>query len=289
MKKLLPLFLLFLATSVFAQKAPQAYSPEVTKAFAFDLYQNGFYQEAESEFLRYLYTSSQVDETALLTLATIYNNENNLSGINWICNNFLEDLKNSTKPGTEIKLGTEEKLFLSQGRMIFKTGDRGGFSDFKTKLNPSLDSYSLDFKNIIVLSDLILNLNFSEAKNLALEATSNNQTFADLSNSLNEYKLKKPGLGLFLSMICPGAGKWYSGSFSQGLSSFLSVGGFAAATVYTGIESQWKSWRPYVFGTCGLVLWITDIYGAYQASKRYNATLYRELCETTETVYETLF
>lgn len=271
--------MIILSFSAFAQKAPDPYSPEVTKNFAFDLYQTGFYDEAESEFRRYLFTTSTIDENAVLTLTSIYNEKNNLTGINWIFQNIRPQLS----------IASKEKIDLVQGRLIFRNGDRDNFSQFTTSIQNDFENYSLDFKNLIPLSNLILYRNFEEAKELAKKAAEQNQIFIDVSNSLNDYREKSPGLALTLSMLLPGGGKFYTGSYSQGLSSLLSVASFASACVYSGIDSEWKSWQPYVYGGCGLVLWIVDIYGSYQSAKRYNAALYRDLCTTTEKVYEEIF
>lgn len=278
-KLLLPLSLIFFSFSLSAQKAPDPYSPEVTKNFAFDLYQTGFYDEAESEFRRYLFTTSDIDDNAVITLASIYNEKNNLTGINWITLNIRPKLNFAAK----------EKVDIVQGRLLFRNGDRDNFAQFADSIQNDLENFSLDFKNLIPLSNLILFRNFEEAKELAKNAAEQNQIFIDVSNSLNEYKEKSPGLALTLSMLLPGAGKFYTGSYSQGITSLLSVASFASACAYSGIESEWKSWKPYVYGGCGLVLWIVDIYGSYQSAKRYNAALYRDLCTTTEQVYEEIF
>lgn len=285
MKNKTKIFLIFInlavAASAFGQKnLPGAYSAEISKAFAFDLYQTGFYSEAETELKRYFFTTTApIDETAVLTLNSIYNSQDNLSGCQWIFQNLF----------SKVSLPSQEKLNLVYGRLIFKTQDAEKFAAFRTDISSSFEQYSLDFKNLIQISDLILSKNIEDAKVLTQNAAELNQDFAVLSECIGNYKLKSAGLSLFLSMICPGAGKWYCGSFSQGASSFISIASFVTATVYTGIQSEWKSWQPYVYGSCGLILYIVDCYGAYQAAKRYNQAAYRTLCTTTEDVYEALY
>lgn len=283
MKKTFFIFiaLTFFSISLIAQQKnlPGAYSPEVTKNFAFDLYQTGFLEEAETEFRRYLFTTDKIDETAIITLGTIYNQKDNLSGINWITDNFYPRLT----------LKTNEKISLIHGRLIFKTLDLQSFTDFQNFLEPDFSKFSLDFQNIILISQNILQKDIDKAKENVAAAKETNVVFSYIEASLNDYKLKKPGLALGLSLVCPGAGKMYVGSFGQGFSSFLTFASFTSAAVYTGIDSHWKSWRPYVFGTGSLVIYIVEAYGAYQAARRYNATLYRELCESTDYVYEELF
>lgn len=281
MKKLIYILITaIIALPCFGQKAPNPYSPEITKEFAFDLYQTGFYDEAETEFRRYLFTAgTSIDENALLTLNTIYDSKNDMAGNDWIFENF----------NTTLSPFALEKISLTKSKLILNTQDAIAFENFQQSIGDRANNFSLDFHNIIGISQLVLANNITEARAKAAAATEDNLLFSPLSLYLNDYKTKSPGLALFLSMICPGAGKWYTSSFGQGASSFLTIGSFVGATVYSGIKSDWKSWRTYVYGTCGAILYIVDIYGSYQSAKRYNNRIYKELVENTEKIYEVLY
>ncbi len=155
-----------------------------------------------------------------------------------------------------------------------------------------LNTFSQDFADLIKASGFVLNKNITDLSQLctlSVEAQGESSPFLKLGELASSYKLKKPGVALLLSTLIPGSGKWYTGSFGAFASSFLTIGTFAAGTVVTGIQSNWKSWQPYVFGVCGLVLYIADLYGSYQSAKRYNDVLYRHLCDETEKIYETLY
>ncbi len=277
------------ANQIFAQEV-SAYAPSTVKAFADSLYSQGFLSQAEGEYKRYLFSvefSSQEEavqsldfQSSLSTLCNIYRAQQNITGINWLENNFYTNAQQQTK----------QRLKLLQGKYIFMERNAPAFKDFYQPLD--LDSFTPDFSNLVKASDYVLNKNIDELSKLCTQINQlqgDNSLFISLGELSNSYKLKKPGVALLLSSLIPGSGRWYTGSFAAFTGSFLSVGSFVAGTVVTGIQSQWKSWQPYVFGACGLVLYIVDLYGSYQSAKRYNDALYRQLCEETEKIYEAVY
>ena len=86
-KSILLIITLFMVTRVFAQNA---YSPEMLKAFADDLYVQGFWDEAESEYKRYFFAvnNAAIDDNSVLNLSHIYFQEKNKTGIEWINSNL---------------------------------------------------------------------------------------------------------------------------------------------------------------------------------------------------------
>lgn len=266
------------------------YAPSTVKAFADSLYNQGFLLQAEGEYKRYLFSvqfdsqeeavQSSEFQSSLNALCNIYKTQQNKTGILWLEKNFYRNARQETK----------QNIKLLQGKYIFMERNAPAFKEFYQPL--SLDSFTPDFSNLIRASDFVLNKNLDELSKLCtqiIQLQGDGSIFQKLEQLSSSYKLKKPGVALMLSSVLPGSGKWYTGSFSAFIGSFLSIGSFAAGTVVTGIQTQWKSWQPYVFGACGLVLYIVDLYGSYQSAKRYNDALYRHLCEETEKLYEVVY
>ncbi len=266
------------------------YAPTTVKAFADSLYSQGFLSQAEAEYKRYLFSfdfNSQFEaaqtlefQSSLNSLCNIYKTQQNKTGINWLKNNFYSNADNSVR----------QRMNLLQGKYVFMERNAAAFEQFSGLLE--LNTFSQDFADLIKASGFVLNKNITDLSQLctlSVEAQGESSPFLKLGELASSYKLKKPGVALLLSTLIPGSGKWYTGSFGAFASSFLTIGTFAAGTVVTGIQSNWKSWQPYVFGVCGLVLYIADLYGSYQSAKRYNDVLYRHLCEETEKIYETLY
>ena len=265
-----------------ASAVPSAYEPEVLKAFADSLYNDGFLTQAEGEYKRYLFSLSEEaaadnnTQNSLLALTNIYKQQQNVSGIKWLDDNFYSVAQTPVK----------EKINFVKAEFIFKERNTQSFDVFATSILSERKDFSTTFNNLIDVSSLVLSKDIDGLKNFCPGVASINPDYEKLNELSQSYKLKSPGLALFFSTVLPGSGKWYTGSLGAFFSSFMTIGSFAAGTVITGIQTEWKSWQPYVFGTCGAVIYIAELYGAYQSAKRYNAALYRVLCEETEKLYE---
>lgn len=284
-------FFLFVAGACFAQTSPAPFDPPIIKAFADSLYEEGFLAQAEGEYKRYLFSIDDITalstiqqqefQSSLLSLCNIYKKQNNKDGINWLKNAFFEPALPEVK----------EKINLLQGQFIFKERNTDSFSRFASSDSMEKQSalFTPDFVNLVKASDLLLKKDISTLSDLCSTLVPQFINFEKLAELSSSYKTKSPGFALFLSTIIPGSGKWYTGSFGSFVSSFLAIGTFAAGTVVTGIQTEWKSWQPYVFGACGLVLYIAEIYGAYQSAKRYNDSLFRIMCEETDRLYDVIY
>ena len=266
-----------------AYAAPSPYEPEVLIAFADSLYNDGFLSQAEGEYKRFLFTlpedQSKADKNAqssLLALTNIYKSQNNVGGITWLKENFYSQAQTPVK----------EKINFVQAQFIFKERDTQSFNLFANSILPERIDFSPDFKDLVDVSQLLLNNDIGGLRAFCSGLAIRNPDYESLYELTKSYKLKSPGLALFFSTFVPGSGKWYTGSFGAFASSFIAIASFAAGSVVTGIQSEWKSWQPYVFGSCGLVLYIAELYGSYQSAKRYNSALFRALCEETEKLYE---
>ncbi len=274
----------------YSEQTPAPYAASTLKAFADSLYNEGFLSQAESQYKLYLFSfdfnsQPQVEQNldfqaSLSSLCNIYKSQQNKSGINWLKKNFYR----------YAQLPLKEEINLIQGKYIFMERKADDFEAFSRPLET--ESFSPDFSRLLKASAFVLNKDIQPLKELCsldVQSQGESSNFIKLGELADSYKLKKPGAALFLSMLLPGSGKWYTGSFGAFTGSFLSIGSFIAGTVFTGIQTKWKSWQPYIFGACGLVLYIADLYGSYQSAKRYNDALYRHLCEETEAIYEKLY
>lgn len=283
MKKLICLSLLtYLSFSIFSQTqtiTSDAYSPENTKAFANDLFDNGFWDEAESEYKRYLFSTNQNDEATIFALTTIYNEQNNKTGIMWLENNFADSLR----------IPVREKIDFTYSKLLFLERNPTDLAAFTQSINQNMDSYSKQFQFLLTLSSDVLQQNITQATETAKNASQTYDIFSPTYTLLSEYKTKSPGTALFLSIICPGAGKIYTGSIPAFTTSFLTISTFVAGTIYSVNEYGWQNWRPYIFGGCALILYIVDIYGSYQGALRYNDAQNRKLCEEIDKIYEALY
>ncbi|MBR1769614.1 MAG: hypothetical protein IJ748_04060 [Bacteroidales bacterium] len=90
----------------------------------------------------------------------------------------------------------------------------------------------------------------------------NEQALDSIYLNLKNYKAKSPFLSACLSAIAPGLGKIYAGSLGEGLSSFVTVGSFAAIATENWIKHGFVDWRTILFTSIGTVFYIGNIYGS---------------------------
>lgn len=74
---------------------------------------------------------------------------------------------------------------------------------------------------------------------------------------------KSPVLAAAASAVIPGLGKVYAGELAEGISSFLTVGSFAAITAENWSRNGFTNWKTLLFGTIGAIFYIGNIYGSY--------------------------
>ncbi len=65
------------------------------------------------------------------------------------------------------------------------------------------------------------------------------------------------------SAVVPGLGKVFSGRFDEAITSFVTVGTFAAFTAECWIKCGPTDWKTILFGTLGSIFYIGNIYGTY--------------------------
>jgi hypothetical protein len=151
--------------------------------------------------------------------------------------------------------------------------------DYSSFVNNTRKSYNVsdDLSDLLDLSLKIYIKDFASAKIMTKQFVQKSDLFVSLDNHLEKYKVKKPGLALFLSAICPGLGKVYNGAYAQGFSAFVSVASFASACAYFSYNNGIKDWKTWTFGAMGAGLWVVDVYGAFSGAKRFNKASYRNL------------
>ena len=273
-----------------------AFSKEAVKGFADELYLQGFFDEAASEYRRFLFISNDFTPQntenieAISSLCSIYRLQNNKTGSQWLFNNFFKITS----------LPLQEQLVKLYSQLTFKERNSQDFSTLFTTAKPFIKDFSQELQFLLPFSTKILSQDINGAQKICREFSDNiekssltkeimNENLTKLINQCNSYKTKSPGLALFLSSIFPGAGRWYTGSLRGGFSSFIYVGSFTAGTVYSAIKFGWQDWRPYTFGTVAVCFYAAELYGAYKSAQRYNQYLYNAICEQTDAVYEEIY
>lgn len=284
-RKLLIFFLILLLSSLcYTQEqitfeSPSAYSDDKVKAFADDLFLNGFLDEAAGEYRRYLFSTNNIDPSAVLQLAEIYRITKNNDGILWLGNTFA----------SKIPTADAFKIVVLQGKTLFCRNNYEEFVKYHAEINSDIIFSSETFSVLLDVSQMIMKKNISSVQPYILTHAPNNADLHLLAEQCVSYKEKNPVAAVLLSAILPGAGRWYTGSFLSGCSSFLSMASLGGLIWYTSYHYGWSNWRPWVF--CGIAAfsYTVELYGAGKSAVRYNDDAYRKIIQTTESVYDKLY
>lgn len=271
MKKIFLTFILLTTTfSIFSQNR-DFYSSEMTKKFADDLYVNGFFEEAGSEYMRYMFMTEKPDFGAFDNLTNIFRNTKNYEKIDW-----LEQYKSIYPQENSGKFNFIHAESMFARKLPFPY--QNNFFDS--------DSHQL----IVSLSNEILNFNYKKCveqiNSFYPDPESAKKEFTILKEQCQNYSEKSPLLALSLSAILPGSGKWYGDSFRSGFGSFLSIGIAGAGTYWCYKEYGISSWRTIALGSSTVISYIVELYGSYQNAKRVNAAKQNNIRNTMSKIYE---
>ena len=184
--------------------APAPFAPSTVKAFADSLYSEGFLTQAEGEYKRYLFSvdtsledalSADVEfQSSLMSLCNIYKEQENKEGIVWLKQSFYPYAATTLK----------EKMNVLQAGYVFKERNLTSFSLLEQDFETEGISFSTDFTRVIKASDFVLNRNIKGLSEFCSEVSADTDLFGTLGQLSSSYKLKSPGLALFLSSIIPG-------------------------------------------------------------------------------------
>jgi len=113
--------------------------------------------------------------------------------------------------------------------------------------------------------------------------------YAPLVKDAGEVRYRKPWLGMMMSILVPGTGKFYAGQFADGITALMIVGltGFQA---YRVLKNEGTN-SIFGWGLAGVAFtfYSANIYGSHRAVRRYNERIDRRLRKRTEAVMERVF
>ncbi|MCR4954476.1 MAG: hypothetical protein K6A43_10430, partial [Treponema sp.] len=206
---------------------PDAFSQIAVKSFADELFLQGFFDEAETEYRRYLFitnaagtkntdssknmteNSTNADsESAISALSSIYNTTNNISGAKWLFNNFFFDSTVNSTPNLQ-EQNLQENLLKLYSRLVFAERNYDDFSSLFETANPFINNFSTEVQFILPFSQKLLAHDISGALQICkttktpLTNSIMSENLSSLLKSCSSYKTKSPGLALFLSSIFP--------------------------------------------------------------------------------------
>ena len=155
-------------------------------------------------------------------------------------------------------------------------------------LNNNLTS---EEKLIMQLNAELLNRKWSTANQLFNKGYMDTTKF----HLLSEYKkiideginlkYKSPALALGFSAIVPGAGKFYTKDWKDGLIALITVGA-SAWQAYTGFYKKGlNSTYGWIYGGIGIGFYTGNLYGSLKAAKKYNQRINEKVHKKAQEIF----
>ncbi len=163
----------------------------------------------------------------------------------------------------------QDSIFLDRLRQFDEPGPRT-FSPYVKALHVLflLDDFNLEPASRI----LELNSDITD-----FYGTNRHTELSNLTGSMMNRRFKSPVLGGALSALVPGLGKVYAGRWSDGVSSFITVGG-NAWIAYEGFRDKGgDSLRGWLFAGLGAVFWAGNVYGSVVAVRLRNVQIHESI------------
>lgn len=137
-------------------------------------------------------------------------------------------------------------------------------------------SYEYSVKSQFLRASAYLMLNLPQPASETIVATGyTNSELYELTIRLKEFIPKRQFLAGFYSAIVPGAGKFYSLNYEDGLMSMFTVGLFGFRTAMEYRTKGFNSVNFWVFGLATLYFYAGNVYGSAVSAKQYNEQFYK--------------
>lgn len=248
--------------------AQNLYDLEHSKKFAEYLYTSGQYKLAAEEYERVVFLAPE-DVNAKLKLVRSYKKYGNYhTGAERILSFHDNDVK-------DFNLAFSKEFVQMNLRMKNYPAI--------TNLVTTNTSLADQFKHNTRVSMLLLEAEWKKANQLIEENEIVTQPMLfQLAEEGSNLHYKRPWVGSLMSVILPGAGKFYAGRWKDGIISFIFVAG-SAWQAYRGFYKFGKdSAYGWIFGSVSLGFYTGNIYGSAKAVKQYNNKLDAELQHKAE-------
>lgn len=229
--------------------------------FANHLYETGQYDLASTEFERLVFLSREDDSLQVKLIRSYERSGNTARGISRI-----EEL---SEKGEEMN-AEMSRIYIG---LLLKNGEVSKAEDF-LKQYPKLTRTE---KLFYQMSASAFSSNWQKAKILvdSLEEKQfrHKPEFQGIVADAINIDYKKPLIAAALSGIVPGAGKFYTKDWKDGLISFVMFAGSGWQSYRSFRRQGSDSVRGWLFASITTGFYVGNIYGSFKAAKKYNRNL----------------
>ncbi|MBN1798951.1 MAG: hypothetical protein JW822_10255 [Spirochaetales bacterium] len=237
--------------------------------FAEWLFEQGEYERAAGEYLRFLFLNSNKNEAALLLkIGLCYKKAENYSkAITTFHKALALIIDDNQKEAVYYELAYcffKLELYQDSLSVVLQSQSVVREKSSRLILLETADSLCLtDWDTAFLLMDAYLKQPQADYYDLATEL--NNFTVQGQS-----LPYKSPVFSGILSAVIPGSGKIYAGNFMDGLFSLITVGIFGGMAAYSFYEDGAESVPGWIYTAVGGIFYLGNIYGSVTAAHLYN-------------------
>lgn len=269
------LILLFIAPTLLIAQKENLYDTQHSMQFAQYLESSGQYKFAIQEYERLLFM--EPGNTSLkLHLIRLYRKTGDYKpGINRVESLY----PNQDKIPRAIALEYSNLLILNHSdQSLHKLIEKNSL------LLPS-DSVSLNFQNFLLHGQLDRSVEYFEKNQTQYPKAF--APYSDLISNIKTRKHRSQGLAIALSAIIPGAGKFYTGDWKDGLISLIFVGA-NAYQAYRGFfnKNGLKSAQGWIYSGIGMGFYLGNLYGSAKSAKLYNQNINHRLVHRARRIWD---
>ncbi len=263
MKRFL-ILLLFFTSSAFAQEKNLSgnnnlFSPVNLKKFGDYLFCQRDYLRAIEQYRHYL---SQVsNDTVEFKIALAYSE----MGDYYNASKNFEAIKYNSPFYTDAKLEVMKSLFKAGDFLVFRNSFNKDFTTDSTGFNRAYSLYNFSF----LLTDDSLP---PETKFLDAFPKDDSVKVKQFYEWNKNPPKKSPAAAAILSAIIPGAGKFYTHKYEDGIWAFIASVGFAYLS-YDNFHAR-HNLRGWLFGGLAAGFYAGNIYGSAASAQIYNAKIH---------------
>ena len=269
---ILLMFFLFVISS-FAQ---DIYNISNSKKYADFTYKNHDFKTAAKEYERVYFMGNQSDSIRLLVIHSLKKAllfDEAIGKLNY----FFPD-----KNKMPVSAAKEYISLLLNSDSISKT------IDFANKY----ELFSKSEKNFFIINAELFSGNIQNAKTIfSLTQENSFPKYGEYNFLLKDKKLlnkKSSILAASMSALVPGAGKFYSGEWRDGLISFILIA-TSAYQSYRGFDKVGnKSVYGWIYAGIGTGFYLGNIYGAVKSAKRHNKNVKNKIHKQAEMLYNSV-
>jgi hypothetical protein len=171
-----------------------------------------------------------------------------------------------------VKVTTASSFYLkSHFFAAYNFAHTGSYEDSKKILDKmvlsnekfiSLRNYQLAGINLLKRNTPVFEDLLNKADRSRYEISESYDMLRKISVEMKSHKRKSPVIAGFLSVIIPGAGKFYSGKKGEAVSSFLATAGLGFVTWENYRKNGLKNFSTIAFGTAFAFSYAANIYGS---------------------------